>query len=104
MAKLLAEGVSTVKISKLLTCDHRTVKAFVQNANLCQNRSGGHKFRKILRQDMSRIRKPLSTSKSIFVQRAGESFQSFLADARNKADARDLCDKSKNLARTALLD
>ena len=70
----LHDNISTLEISKELDRDHRTIKKFVTNPELCNGRSDKGKIRKkapVLHRAMSRIkreirRNPLGTIKEVF--------------------------------------
>ena len=70
----LHDNISTLEISKELDRDHRTIKKFVTNPELCNGRSDKGKIRKkapVSHRAMSRIkreirRNPLGTSKEVF--------------------------------------
>ena len=70
----LHDNISTLEISKELDRDHRTIKKFVTNPELCNGRSDKGKIRNkapVSHRAMSRIkreirRNPLGTSKDVF--------------------------------------
>ena len=70
----LHDNIFTLEIREELNRDHRTIKKFVTNPELCNRRSDKGKIRKkapVLHRTMSRIkreicRNPLGTSKEVF--------------------------------------
>lgn len=67
----LADGESTLKMSKKLSRDHRTIKNFIKNGSKPQKRPDKGKFRSITSRQMRLLKRelskqPLSTSKMIF--------------------------------------
>ena len=75
VVQLLADGCSTLNISKQLSRDHRTIKKFTNNSNHSRKRSDSGKFKSIIQRQLVLVKRslaknPLSTSKKVF-QEAG---------------------------------
>ena len=69
----LAQGKKTLKISKELSRDHRTIKRFVNNVNHKRKRSDKGVRRKLTRRQVSAVKReaakhPLLTSKQLFAK------------------------------------
>ena len=71
MVKLLSNQKSTIKIARMLSLDHRTIKNFVQKASKVRSRSDKGHFRIIKKKEIEVLKKtiarnPLTTSRKCF--------------------------------------